>query len=620
MQNLNFLYENYIYFREIFSDQVIQSDSELYFENDFIIHLKIVGTSLPESNESIHVSNKSIRYLSRECQVSFVKFMEIASNFSQLKYVKRGLLDFNYFLANNSDKDCLVLSILTGYVYNESSTIPGFINEIMKFNSTKHLKKHFLHEFDMENSVLFNGTLTDKIEHVAKILKRKICLFSAKNGLNGNYQLNYVSRNTAYYKPIKIVMMNNHAYFLFANRNIEFKKTEFCDYCYKSVSSIPLHKCILKKCPNCFLYKKNSKTINSDIKSFCYDEFNYEQDVRCQQCKKQFKNNQCFEIHKHLSKTLCMSSIFCEKCQRIHQDRKHVCNQSFCRKCYSSHEPTKFCAIKDRSRSKTYTSTYLLHLENASISSQFISLIKLPKFNSDQFTITTFFKGKSYSVQEVIKNEKIISNLVKQDLKIDFILSKILNSFCQCIVKCGCNNLVIVSDSSFSKLINMEEDIESFRIFHKENDIIKMESKKQSLTIVSSHEYFGLQEFEICFLLERNPYIFFLDSLLANLDSHQKIRNISKDYFLNKINFSNMDIHKLFDVYQPYLNILKQQNKQEILKERSLSVLTVLYLAYKKLNYVALSILGSNKKNDDFRNCDSMISIFHQNLVRKRLD
>ena len=102
-----------------FLDQVIQSDNELYFENDFIIHLKIVGTQVPGSSKVLHISSKCIQYLSKECQLTFFKFMEYTTNFNQLKLVKRGLIDINYILANDNDKDCLLLSIFTGYIYNQ---------------------------------------------------------------------------------------------------------------------------------------------------------------------------------------------------------------------------------------------------------------------------------------------------------------------------------------------------------------------------------------------------------------------------------------------------------------------------------------------------------------------
>ena len=132
-----FFHQTYSKIRNyISSDQVIKSYSELNFENDFIIHLKIVGNSL--SNESIHVIDGidtyhfiiSFKYFSKKPLYIFFKY-----------FSKKQCTYFKYFSKKyDLQIEMNIANILENYRYWEifKICILFFLEKYLKYVSKKH--------------------------------------------------------------------------------------------------------------------------------------------------------------------------------------------------------------------------------------------------------------------------------------------------------------------------------------------------------------------------------------------------------------------------------------------------------------------------------------------------
>ena len=323
--------------------------------------MKVIGTKLPESKNAYQISGINIQYLNRHCRDAFLNLIQEGAGFKILKFIKRGLFDINQILYNDTNQ-CLLLSVLTGLIYNlQKRDFKSFLYFLKNnFKSTVDLKRYFYNVYNLDEKIInnFGNNQFNLLAFLSTKLQRKICIFSAKDGLNLNYQLTYSTKGKVGKRAIKIVIMDNHCYFLFTNKNIQFKATEFCDYCCKSYSNIKLHKCIFEKCLSCLRYKK-TKNI-TDINDYCIKDYSYTSKF-CPSCMKDFNNLECKSIHSSFSKTLCKSTLFCSKCQILHQDKNHICELHFCRKCFTHHKESVFCNLRVKQIQRTQGESFLIH-------------------------------------------------------------------------------------------------------------------------------------------------------------------------------------------------------------------------------------------------------------------
>ena len=596
-------------------DQVVQSDDEIYFENDVRIDLRVIGTRTAEGRESIHSNEVCINNLNRYCRQAFLNLIQEGQNFRILKFIKRGLIDIDCILINETKNECLLLSVLTGVIFEQQNKDLKCFFKYLKsnFKSSKLLKESLFTTFNVKQKDLESKNQAEILEYLSSKLKRRICLFAAKDGINANYQITYVTRTVYYKKAIKIVLMYDHCYFLFTTSNIEKKGFEFCNYCCKSFSNIKLHKCIIEKCASCLRYVKSMK--ETDIRTFCITDKNYESPI-CSNCNKSFKSAECLSIHKKFSLTYCKSTKLCFQCKKIHQDKKHNCEVPFCQKCFSHHKPTMFCRLKVNSKKNLQNKTFLTHLSLISDKIQILYLINLTglKFEDENFIVYEFFSNEAFYREKRFMQQNLISekkiHYQKQD---SFSLSNILLFFCECQNNCKCKFTVICSNLSFKDLINLEENISNYKIFQREKDIYKMQSK--SITVVSAYEYFQLEDFELCLYLNQNPYHYFMDSILEVQELDSKIGCLSIDYFLNKIHFSDKSIIKLFYEFQPYLTTIQNSTKENMIQEKSINVLFVLLFGFKKLFNIFVNIFPGEFDFDIIFSSSSMVELFYNQLL-----
>ena len=119
--------------------------------------------------------------------------------------MKRGLIDINLILQNDLKKQCLLLSVMTGLLFEDKnediSLFYQYLTENYKFTSqfkTNLYKKYKIDETKCSKS------LANLLDYLSSKIRRRICVFSFKNGLHSNYQSTYATKTGGYFKSIKI--------------------------------------------------------------------------------------------------------------------------------------------------------------------------------------------------------------------------------------------------------------------------------------------------------------------------------------------------------------------------------------------------------------------------------
>ena len=537
------------------------------------------------------------------------------ASFDLLKFVKRGLIDINFILPNDMQKQCVLLSILTGMIFEENhENIKSFYHSIKdNFNQTSQLKDELLRKYNIDEDKCTEN-LSESLEYLSTRIKRRICVFSFREELNTNYHTTYITKGSGYSKSIKIVIWENHSYFLFTNKNIEHSDTEFCNYCCKSFYNLKLHKCIIEKCSSCFRYLKNFKSLNSGISIFCSFDPNYDSEI-CSECQKKSKNLECFKIHTNLPKSYCKATLFCTQCKKLHQDKDHSCNLPFCRKCYSNHRDTMFCKLNIKKRKNNSNRLFLVHYESVSNNFELFNVLQLDlNASNSEYEIHSFLNNeKKFYIRKFHHGIEILKEEMYHTRKVDFTLSDIISTFCDCIQHCKCHFQVIASKVSFRQIINKEKNIASFKIFQKNNEICKIKSKY--LTVISSYEYFHMEEFELSLNLNMNPYIYFLDSILEKKSENDEIGPLTLNYFLEKVHLSDQSMIHVLKNHSHYLVQIEKESKKNIAQNKSFQIIFVLLSSIKALHNIYCNIFSITNAEADFLNSESMIDLFYKQFL-----
>jgi hypothetical protein len=68
-------------------------------------------------------------------------------------------------------------------------------------------------------------------------------------------------------------------------------------------------------------------------------------DIICNNCERQFFNQQCFENHQ---KAVCKRYHKCSTCERVYLTSvgEHICGETFCRVCRVYHDTDRGCFIE----------------------------------------------------------------------------------------------------------------------------------------------------------------------------------------------------------------------------------------------------------------------------------
>ena len=559
---------------------------------------------------------EKVKYLNRQCYSAFISLIQEGACFPLLKFVKRGLIDINFILINDMKKQCVLLSVLTGMIFEENHEDITLFYQYIKdnFNQTSQVKAELLRKYTIDEDKC-TGNLSYLLEYLSTAIKRRICVFSFREGLNTNYHTTYITKRSGYSKSIKIVIWENHSYFLFTNKNIEHADTEFCTYCCKSYSNLKLHKCIIEKCPSCFRYLKNYKSIKSGISIFCSLDPNFKSEA-CTECKKKSKNLECFKIHKSLPKSYCKATLFCTRCNRLHQDKQHSCNLPFCRKCYSNHVDTMFCKLNIKNRKIYSNRLFLVHYESTSNNFESLNLLQLNLNNSNsEYEIYSFLNNeKKFYIRKFHHGIEISKSEMHYKKDVSFTLSDIISTFCDCIQHCKCHFQVIASKISFRQIINKEKNIASFKIFQKNNEICKIKSK--SLTIISSYEYFHLEEYELSLYLNLNPYIYFLDSILEEKNDNEEMGTLTLNYFLDKVHLSDQSMVQVLKNHSNYLVQIEKETKRMVVEKKSFQIIFVLLSSIQSLHKIYCRIFSVHNVEAHFLNSESMIDLFYKQFLQ----
>ena len=551
--------------------------------------------------------------MNKDSKKAYLSLIQAGTNVKILQFAKRGLVDVNNILVNSLPNKCLLLSVYIGLMYEESLPMQKFFEYLrIKFHTTTDLQNYVFDKYRIENKkILSMSTFTEQLDYVGKQLNRRIAVFAAKDGLHSNFQSTFITNNEGLKRSIKIVLFNNHSYFLFTRKNIEKKSTEYCDVCCQSYSNILIHSCILEKCQSCFHYKSNHKTIMFDIGNLCQNDATYKE--ACLECGKSFSNKQCKFLHNKLPKSYCKRVKHCSKCQRLHQDKHHNCLTPFCRKCFSHHSKSKFCQIRQLKKLTKKYNCFLVHYENVAEEEEFMSITEIEQSQGGGTKKIHVFKKKENTYETFIFNcnDKVIE-IVNHKKTFLFCLSDILKVLCLCQFVCVCNYSAIISSSSFQNVIRLEPNISEFHVYQKNNNIYKIQNKK--FMFISSFELFYMEDIELCIYLKENPYPFFLNLALETIDQNQDSDSLTTEFFLSKIHHSDLSIINVFEDYKHYIKMFSTLSKSLLFKEKCIHVTGILLRSYNKIVNMYRTIFGNDNSSTELMGSESMISMFYRKL------
>ena len=570
----------------------------------------MVGTELPKGKANSNITKKSIAYINKECREAYMSLIQAGTNFNILQLAKRGIVDVNSILNNDTPDKCLLLSVYIGLIYEDCNTLQNLFETLQKkFKNTSDLQKYVYKEYKIESKKLMSiSKFTEQLNYIGKQIDRRIAVFAAKEGLSSNFQSTFITTNKSQNRCIKIVLFDHHSYFLFTKKNIEKKSTEYCDFCCQSFSNILTHKCVFEKCQSCFRYLSNYKTIGCNVSNLCQNDPKYEES--CFVCSKHLQNKQCSLLHSKLSKYYCKHVKYCDKCKKLHQDNNHDCLTPFCRQCYRHHSKTKFCQIVQIRKKHERKKCFVIHYEDKE--EQYMSITEIDEIHNEKSNTIHIFNNRDNTYESIlVDNFGNPTEKTKVCLEDNFVfcLSNILQVLCG-ISKCKC--IAIISNSSFLKVIRLETNISEFKVYQKNNNLYKIENK--NYVFVTSFEFFNLEDIELCFYLKNNPYPFLLNMAFDKLDETKDKDCLTTELFLSKIHHTDLSIINLFEDHQYYIKKFSTLSKALLLKEKCIHVILTLLKACNKLVNIFASIVGHEKNATELLASGSMISLFYQKL------
>ena len=127
----------------------------------------------------------------------------------------------------------------------------------------------------------------------------------------------------------EIVVYYDKGHFdLITSKTGYFGYSFYCDGCEKAYSHRARHRCD-GNCHLCYRLNEECEATNSK---------------KCDDCQREFRNPECFRLHKvqdKKQKSLCDKIFVCKRCNffvsMIQHDQTHVCGKRFCKTCERHH-------------------------------------------------------------------------------------------------------------------------------------------------------------------------------------------------------------------------------------------------------------------------------------------
>ena len=117
----------------------------------------MVGTELPKGKANSNITKKSITYINKECREAYMSLIQAGTNFNILQLAKRGIVDVNSILNNDTPDKCLLLSVYIGLIYEDCKTLQNLFETLQKkFKNTSDLQKYVYKEYKIESKKLMS--------------------------------------------------------------------------------------------------------------------------------------------------------------------------------------------------------------------------------------------------------------------------------------------------------------------------------------------------------------------------------------------------------------------------------------------------------------------------------
>ena len=272
-------------------DQVAQSSDNLIFSDGFFVDFLIIKTVKPKGRQDYCTNQFSTSKYTKDTARSV---SNMKKNYFFVNEILKGYVDMSVYFEHNIFEDnftCMLISIYFVIIFQETNNdmkkTLNFINS--RFINLEQFQKSFISRFKLDMIQYYNNKPNLKLyEYISNRINRNISIFIKSSDETCRVIYTTSLKNCPY---IKILIERNHCKFIFNNMNLEKKNKSFCDYCQKSFYNIKKHKCIRKKCLNCFLYKK--KLLYNSFETVCDIDRIKNSNSKCNNCYKIITNEEC---------------------------------------------------------------------------------------------------------------------------------------------------------------------------------------------------------------------------------------------------------------------------------------------------------------------------------------
>ena len=552
-------------------DQVEQSSDNLVFNNNFFCDFIVIKTNQPNGKFDIIINSM---YKSKISKLYYLSTKNLKLNFFFKNFIKEGIIDMKLFFEEiyiDDQANCQLLSIYFAMLYHKNNcdlkqTITFIQNN---YNNAFDFQKCFIKTYKIfDINYLRTKTLTFGLCHLSEKIKKDILLFS--NDGQQTLKLIYSTTNFDNYLPIKLFQKNNHIVFIFDNRNLERKKSVFCDFCQKSYTNIRIHKCKRKKCKNCNLYlKKLEETIFENV---CLSNFVKNTNYQCVTCHKLIENKECVLRHKSMSKTMCKQILFCNKCTTHYGHQSlHICGEKFCKKCFSIHTPQLFCAIKHKKRKEIKMNVFLCDIK---FNINEIFSISLCEIKTDgDIKVYQFIQEQQYYSEITISKDKYE---IQDTKKYPYFSTLDIENVIQELEFVNLCPMFLVDKNVFKFILN-KIDLSTFKARSKNKQVYKISSKYYSFStleqFIDFDKVFILSHLniDVCPLYLIDPYA------LTDFKILDKLTNITIEHFLHEYKHSDLKMYEYLKNYRKHINSIQEETKMNFYIKSSIFTLIVYY-------------------------------------------
>ena len=381
--------------------RVSQSDANLILTRNFKCSFMVIKPRKPRGNIVAEIQ-APYKYRSENIRTIFLLSQSILKDPYLRSLLPCGVLDIKSHFKDADDKtvNCVLLSVYTGHIINQNNNeITKAIRVIdRKFRQSLEMQEKFIEEFKLFPIAYLNDLpLTKLVDHLSKRLKVEIYTFT-KGNCDGYFKLIHTTNNNhTDHKPIKVFINDDHCCYLADNINLEKRYSTFCDWCTRSITSdFTTHRCVRKKCFNCWRYF--NKTGSANMKHLCSSHIIKDHNWTCQRCHKQIENNDCASNHKLLKKRYCQHIQYCVSCSTYYKSGSivHTCGLPLCQICNLAHDKdtASFCRTTERHRRVAISETPFLMDINCDNGN--LSIVTLVEIGNDRtfngHTIRTFYQ------------------------------------------------------------------------------------------------------------------------------------------------------------------------------------------------------------------------------------